>query len=197
MVKCRNSCGAEVLLEDMHLIGTPDGDAWICSPGGHCLFPRQPSEEDRTHQAIEADKVLTGRAYARTRPDGKLEHIPASEVIVISGDVDPSRLTGDVKKLWDEFNRHTNLVGGQASRWPTVIDSADRGLLSVPVPMRLICPGRLPDGSMCARLHIDEGEFATKPHHTHSCQNCGETWRPMIGPSVGVQFLPGFKNDPK
>ena len=37
-------------------------------------------------------------------------------------------------------------------------------------------------------------EFATKPHHTHSCQECGLTWRPAIGPTVGVQFLPGFKN---
>ena len=58
-----------------------------------------------------------------------------------------------------------------------------------PVPMVLHCPE-------CRARHIDEGEFATKPHHTHACQSCGLTWRPAIVPTVGVQFLPGFKNDP-
>jgi hypothetical protein len=65
----------------------------------------------------------------------------------------------------------------------------------LPIPMRLTCPGTNPDGTLCGRLHIDEGEFATKPHHTHSCQYCGMTWRPAVVPTVGVQFLPGFKNE--
>jgi len=56
-----------------------------------------------------------------------------------------------------------------------------------PIPMRLCCEA-------CGELHIDEGEFATKPHHTHSCQSCGLTWRPAIECTVGVQFLPGFRN---
>lgn len=56
--------------------------------------------------------------------------------------------------------------------------------------MRLTCPG-------CGELHIDEGEFATKPHHTHSCQHCGLTWRPAVVHTVGVRFLPGFKNEGK
>ncbi len=47
----------------------------------------------------------------------------------------------------------------------------------------------------CGERHIDEGEFATKPHHTHACQHCGHCWRPAIGPTCGVQFLPGFKNE--
>ncbi len=57
-----------------------------------------------------------------------------------------------------------------------------------PEKQRITCEG-------CGRLHIDEGAFATKPHHTHSCQHCGLTWRPSIKPKFGVQFLPGFKND--
>lgn len=57
-----------------------------------------------------------------------------------------------------------------------------------PVPMLLWCPE-------CRGRHIDEGEFATKPHHTHACQHCGHVWRPANGPTVGVQFLPGFKNE--
>jgi hypothetical protein len=57
-----------------------------------------------------------------------------------------------------------------------------------PIPIRLLCP-------MCGELHIDVGEFATKPHHTHACQACGHVWRPAVVNTVGVRFLPGFKND--
>jgi hypothetical protein len=59
-----------------------------------------------------------------------------------------------------------------------------------PIPMRLVCED-------CGILHIDEGEFATKPHHTHACQHCGLVWRPAIVCTVGVQFLPGFKSEVK
>lgn len=59
--------------------------------------------------------------------------------------------------------------------------------VSDPIPMRLTCPE-------CKNLHIDVGEFATKPHHTHACQHCGNVWRPALVNTVGVQFLPGFKN---
>jgi rubredoxin len=56
------------------------------------------------------------------------------------------------------------------------------------IPMRLNCPE-------CRALHIDEDEFATKAHHTHACQHCGLVWRPAVVPTVGVRFLPGFKNN--
>ena len=59
----------------------------------------------------------------------------------------------------------------------------------VPIPIRLCCES-------CGQLHIDEGEWATKVHHTHTCQYCGLTWRPAKVPTVGVRFLPGYKNDP-
>jgi len=59
---------------------------------------------------------------------------------------------------------------------------------SSPIPMRLVCPE-------CKALHIDEGEFATKSHHTHACQECGNVWRPAVVATVGVRFLPGFKNE--
>jgi predicted RNA-binding Zn-ribbon protein involved in translation (DUF1610 family) len=57
-----------------------------------------------------------------------------------------------------------------------------------PVPMLLWCPE-------CGDRHIDVGEFATRKHTTHACQNCGMVWRPAIVATVGVQFLPGFKNE--
>lgn len=60
----------------------------------------------------------------------------------------------------------------------------------VPVPMRLTCP-------TCGELHIDEGEFATKIHHTHACQKCGVVWRPAVVATIGVRFLPGFKDEGK
>jgi hypothetical protein len=59
---------------------------------------------------------------------------------------------------------------------------------ALPIAMILTCPS-------CGGRHIDEGEFASKVHHTHACQHCGMVWRPAIVPTVGVQFLPGFKNE--
>lgn len=59
---------------------------------------------------------------------------------------------------------------------------------AAPIPMRIHCP-------KCGDLHLDEGEFATKVHATHSCQRCGLTFRPAVVPTVGVRFLPGFKNE--
>ncbi len=57
----------------------------------------------------------------------------------------------------------------------------------VAIPMLLWCPA-------CKTRHIDKGEFADRAHHTHACQKCGMVWRPAIQKTVGVQFLPGFKN---
>lgn len=61
--------------------------------------------------------------------------------------------------------------------------------VDAPIPMILTCPA-------CGARHIDVGEFATRRHHTHACQDCGMVWRPAIVATCGVQFLPGFKNDP-
>lgn len=48
--------------------------------------------------------------------------------------------------------------------------------------MRLFCES-------CHQMHIDEGEFKTKPHHTHQCEYCGLVWRPAIVNTVGVRYL--------
>lgn len=58
----------------------------------------------------------------------------------------------------------------------------------IPIPMRLPCPA-------CGAIHLDVDEFATKPHHTHACQECGNVWRPAVVNTVGVKFLPGFRNE--
>jgi hypothetical protein len=66
------------------------------------------------------------------------------------------------------------------------------------IDIRITCPGTVPDGRgghrICGQLHVDEGEFLTKPHHTHTCQYCGCTWRPAVIFTRGVRFLPGYKN---
>jgi predicted RNA-binding Zn-ribbon protein involved in translation (DUF1610 family) len=55
-------------------------------------------------------------------------------------------------------------------------------------PMLLTCP-------CCGKRHIDRGEHATRLHHTHACQHCGTVWRPALIDTVGVDFLPGFKDE--
>jgi rubredoxin len=60
--------------------------------------------------------------------------------------------------------------------------------LEKPVPMIIHCP-------MCRERHIDRGIFAQNTHHTHACQYCGHVWRPAIIATVGVQYLPGFKDN--
>lgn len=54
-----------------------------------------------------------------------------------------------------------------------------------PLPLLIWCPS-------CKARHVDEGEFAAKPHHTHACQRCGLVWRPALVNTVGVRWLPGF-----
>lgn len=55
---------------------------------------------------------------------------------------------------------------------------------AAPLPMLLFCPH-------CHRQHVDEGEWATKPHRVHLCLNsdCGQTWRPADVSTVGVASL--------
>lgn len=63
-----------------------------------------------------------------------------------------------------------------------------KGMLGEPVPMLLWCPE-------CGKRHIDVGEFSKQLHHTHACQHCGMVWRPAKVFTVGVEFLPGYKNE--
>ena len=71
---------------------------------------------------------------------------------------------------------------------PVDSEQVVKAILDIPIPMLMWCPE-------CGERHVDIGEFATKPHHTHACQHCGHCWRPAIGATIGVQFLPGFKNE--
>lgn len=75
---------------------------------------------------------------------------------------------------------------------PKLIETVGRQELELravhePVPMRLHCPE-------CHALHLDLPPYDRKPHATHACQSCGACWRPAAVDTVGVQFLPGYKN---
>lgn len=83
----------------------------------------------------------------------------------------------------DEANR---LLGEMTEALNRTVDQRDSALES-PVPMVLFCPE-------CTERHIDTGEFAERPHHTHACQACGFVWRPAVVATVGVRFLPGFRD---
>jgi len=58
-----------------------------------------------------------------------------------------------------------------------------------PTPMLLRCPN-------CNRRHIDEDEWATRPHKTHRCASCGHEWRPFEYATVGVAE-PGKAQEPE
>jgi len=60
-------------------------------------------------------------------------------------------------------------------------------VLDEPKPLRICC-------EICGTLHIDTGDFKTKPHKSHTCQKCGHTWMPALFHTVGVRFLPGTQN---
>lgn len=85
--------------------------------------------------------------------------------------------------------------------------------LAEPLPLVLYCPA--------GHQHIDEGEWATKPHKTHRCtfhewadsdmpeqdgigfiqvfKACGLEWRPANFPTVGIPALaaPSTQEEPK
>lgn len=52
--------------------------------------------------------------------------------------------------------------------------------MSEPIPMLLLCPH-------CDVMHVDRDEWATRPHKTHLCENCGLEWRPFGYATVGVR----------
>jgi hypothetical protein len=49
-----------------------------------------------------------------------------------------------------------------------------------PEPIVTNCP-------QCGALHVDEGEWATRPHRTHQCMECSAQWRPKETNTVGVK----------
>lgn len=76
----------------------------------------------------------------------------------------------------------------QRVAWLLAYQRALKQLLNEPIPLLIWCPA-------CHTRHIDEGEQARRVHRTHACQKCGHLFAVSVVPTVGVQFLPGCKND--
>lgn len=53
-------------------------------------------------------------------------------------------------------------------------------LRDVGVSTELFCPN-------CGEQHVDEGEWASKPHRTHRCAYCGHEWRPYPVATYGIR----------
>jgi len=108
------------------------------------------------------------------------------------------------REAYEDLLKYTRLIEARHDALKRELDSSRTTLRRVeqnnelgkliaavdaPVPMIMHCPG-------CRERHIDVA-FADHPHHTHACQHCGFSWRPAVVNTVGVQFLPGFKDEEK
>lgn len=81
---------------------------------------------------------------------------------------------GTPREAWTHLITRTSLVYRAAD------EATAKLLLPAPIPVKgMNCPH-------CAFEHVDEGEFATKPHRTHQCQRCFREWRPFEVYTVGV-----------
>lgn len=118
-----------------------------------------------------AETAVLMLAAGQSRAAGVLDLTYLDKTIII--DKQPHgvvRLDGDQMRIVVDFAIHTGLMPPPD-----------------PIPMILTCP-------CCHARHVDAGGFATKPHRDHACQSCGMVWRPALVPTVGVQFLPGYKD---
>lgn len=116
---------------------------------------------------------------------------------------DAARAAQQIVEAWEEkeimpqrppllfFHQRASLVEGiarylgQLEAWklacaavraPVAPASAEAPL---PLPIAIWCP-------KCSAPHVDEGEWATRPHKTHQCQSCKHEWRPFPYATVGV-----------
>lgn len=119
------------------------------------------------------------RALPAVRPD-----LFNDLMVVLDYEVDTDGSFKTVK-LW---RRDQVIVLRVASTDVHTVQALDEGRQTQdPVPLIMSCPA-------CGERHVDGGAFAHKPHHTHACQHCGMCWRPAVVCTVGVQFLPGYKD---
>ena len=116
------------------------------------------------------------------RPSTSAERIYTARQMAIAADA----LTREAPDPTSQRSYLVTAVRELSSAIVLLCDERDQPTTD-PIPMLLWCPG-------CSERHLDEGDFAKKPHHTHACQHCGHVWRPAIVPTVGVRYLPGFKN---
>lgn len=153
--------------------------------------PVEPSATPLRDQVTRNHDVLV-----KVQPNGSGSD-PAAAYVYMPAGVEPSApaATDDAEETRRAIARGFGIKYPRPVTWapsgePPPPSAGTLGVGREPIPMILHCPD-------CRARHVDAGEFATKPHHTHSCQSCGLTWRPAVVHTVGVQFLPGFKDEPR
>lgn len=142
------------------------------------LEEKEMSRQDDNWRGIAAEMGYEPKAHLDVRPKGQwiLDRIAKFRRMVAREELikDPT-LAHDIDGPVPELPQA-----------PTFLMQIDKGEPHHTIPMVLFCPN--------GHRHIDEGEFATSPHHTHACQECGIVWRPAKVNTHGVRFLPGYKN---
>jgi len=114
----------------------------------------------------------------------------------------PSWFRPDIPGNWPEGHIW---VSFQDSKVLEIADCDECLKRMPPEKLEIFCP-------TCGKQHLDVGEFATKVHRTHLCEEtpdgpktgCGHLWRPKSTPTFGVEEpkrsqeeseLPGLDTD--
>jgi len=157
---------------------------------GYCVFEDYGSPENNKSNNTRAIGYVTSRHWTpKCHKRVVYSTAPCALPRGHEGPCDSGETTAALKAIGDA----AGVPPTPSTATPSWIRAAFGNAPVVPppaVPMILQCP-------QCHARHIDRGEFATKPHHTHACQSCGFCWRPAVVDTVGVEFLPGFKDPTK
>lgn len=184
------------------LTGVLDGDLppgvgslWLEAWGhsGEGQPERWQGSFDTRHEAIADGREQHEGAFhvVRGRRSDPLKYMPlADEILEMVGD----RATDEHGEVADDFpgvlrdardDLDALLVGwarrhlGEATEFWKQDGTPE--LIPEVRPEHLFCPA-------CGAPHVDEGEWATRPHRTRRCQvpGCVYEWRPFDVPTVGV-----------
>ena len=117
------------------------------------------------------------------------EAVALGELRRLSTEIAPAARERFESALRDlEYGHELRVATGVVSD-EELLSAIDRGIEALnlarraPIPMLLCC-------LVCGHRHIDEGEWATRPHRIHRCLKCGAEWSPAIVATVGVERLP-------
>ncbi len=164
----------------------------------------------RAKATVNRELQLLSRIFTLAMRNKEVRSNPCAEVEQFKGEVRRNRylLPGEEERLMAELSgrrSHLQIIvsrrkylqalaaGLQSGKgaefqvpWPDALMylSAEiicRAALKAlePVPVVIHCP-------KCGKQHIDEGEWATRPHKTHQCQYCKFEWRPQDYSTLGV-----------
>lgn len=190
----------EKAVRDVHFIldggGIPedvDGDDSFVTRTKLCVdwLKSNRDKSDRLHEILTAarEALNGGESSEGDFAEHLAQHMKVctAQRLQLREDVDNWQKRAEA--LTAELDEANRLLGEAAEALNRVVTERDiaRDEKAEPVPMILSCPE-------CCERHIDAGEWAEKPHHTHACQSCGFVWRPAVVATVGVRFLPGFRD---